>query len=75
VLHTGTDSLGSLLIKFKPAPKDFRPLVTELLESSLEVPETPVITLEKMRQEDDHINDSNIPSHLRGPWSTATDRT
>jgi len=50
-LHTGTDSPGSPLSKLKPAPKDFRPLVIELLESSLEAPETAVITLEKMRHE------------------------
>ena len=73
-LHAGTDSSQSPSIE--PAPKDSRAPVTERVESSLEIPETPEITLEKMqREEDSHSEDGNTPSHLYGRWPTATDRT
>jgi len=75
-LHAGTDSPRSSLIEFEPAPKDSRAPVTERVESSLEIPETLEITLEKMqREEDSHSEDGNTPSHLYGRWSTSTDRT
>ena len=75
-LHAGTDNLQSLSIEFESAPKDSRVPVTERVESSLEIPETPEITLEKMqREEDSHSEDGNTPSHLYGRWPTATDRT
>ena len=73
-LHADTDSSQSPLIEL--APKDSRAPVTERVESSLEIPETPEITLEKMqRKEDSHSEDGNTPSHLYGRWPTATDRT
>jgi hypothetical protein len=41
-----------------------------------EIPETLIITLEKMRrEEDDHSKDGNTPSHAYGHWSTATNKT
>jgi hypothetical protein len=49
----------------EPAPNDSRAPVTEQVESSLEIPETPEITLEKMqREEDSHSEDGNTPSHF-----------
>jgi hypothetical protein len=64
-LHAGTDSPQSPSIE--PAPKDSRAPVTERVKSSLEIPETPEITLEKMqREEDSHSEDGNTPSHLYG---------
>ena len=45
---------------------------TARVESSLEILETPEITLEKMqRKEDSHSEDGSTPSHLYGRWSTA----
>jgi hypothetical protein len=73
-LHAGMDSPQSPSIE--PAPKDSRAPVTERVESSLEIPETPEITLEKMqREEDSHSEDGNTPFHLYGRWPTATNRT
>jgi hypothetical protein len=56
---TATDSPGSPLNELEPLPKDFG-LITEQLESSPEIPETPVVALEKTRHEDDY----NTPSHF-----------
>jgi hypothetical protein len=40
------------------------------------IPEMPEIALEKLqREEDNHSEDGNAPSHLCRRWSTATDRT
>ena len=62
-LHADTDSSQSPSIEL--APKDSRAPVTERVESSLEIPETPEITLEKMqREENSHSEDGNTPSHL-----------
>jgi hypothetical protein len=73
-LYAGTDSSQSPSIE--PAPKDSRAPVTERVESSLEILETPEITLEKMqREEDSHSEDGNTPSYLYRRWPTATDRT
>ena len=59
-LHAGTDSPRSSSIEFEPAPKDSRAPVTELVESSLKIPETTEITLGKMqREEDNHSEDGN----------------
>jgi hypothetical protein len=75
-LHAGTDSPRSPSIEFEPAPKNSKAPVTERIESSLEIPETPEVALEKIRREkDSHSEDSNTPSHLYGRWSAATDRT
>ena len=49
-LHADTDSSQSPSIEL--APKDSRAPVTERVESSLEIPETPEITLEKMQREE-----------------------
>jgi hypothetical protein len=58
-------SLTSPPSELKPAPKDSGPPVTERLESSLEIPETPAVALEMMRcEEDDHGDNGNTPSHL-----------
>jgi hypothetical protein len=59
-LHTGTDSFRSPSTELEPAPKDSTAFVTERPENSPEIPETPEITLEKMRREgDDHSEDGN----------------
>ena len=66
---------GQRRLEFEPAPKNSRAPVTERVESSLEIPETPDVALEKIqREEDDHSEDGNTP-HIYGRWSTATDRT
>ena len=64
-LHAGTDSSRSPSTELEPAPKDSEAPVTERLESSVEIPETPAAALEMMRhEEDDHGDDGNTPSHL-----------
>jgi hypothetical protein len=63
------------LSEFEPAPKDFRPLITEQLESSPEVPETPVVALEKMRMRTITVMTVIHPLIYGAPWSIATDRT
>jgi hypothetical protein len=64
-LHAGTASPTSPSSEFEPAPKDSGPPITERFESSLEIPETPAIGLEMMwREEDDHGDNGNTPSHL-----------
>jgi len=52
-LHNGTDSSRSPSTELEPAPKDSRALVTDRPENSPEIPETPVIALEKIRREED----------------------
>jgi hypothetical protein len=76
-LHPSTDSSRSPSTELEPAPKDSEAPVTERLESSLEILETPAAAaLEMMRhEEDDHGDDGNTRSHLCEGWSTATDRT
>jgi hypothetical protein len=72
-LHAGSDSRGSILTELEPPPNDFRALAIEL--SKISPPETLVIALENIsREQDDHSNDGNAPSHLRQFWSTETDR-
>jgi hypothetical protein len=67
VLHTGTDSSRSPSTELEPVPKDSRAFVTKRPESSPEIPETPAATLEMMRrEEDDHSEDGNTPSHAYG---------
>jgi hypothetical protein len=74
-LHPGTDNSRSPSTELEPTPKDSEAPVTERLESSLEIPETPA-ALEMMRhEEDDHGDDGNTPSYLCEGWSIATDRT
>jgi hypothetical protein len=71
----GTDSPRSLSTEIEAAPKHCRALATERLESSLEIPETPAVVLEKIRREkDDPSNDNNTPSHVCECWSTATEQ-
>jgi hypothetical protein len=61
-LHASTDSPRSSLIEFEPALKDSRAPVTERVESSLEIPETPDVALEKIQSEEDsHSEDGNAP--------------
>ena len=60
------------MIELEPPPKDFRPLITEQLE---EIPGTPVVALEKMRQEDDIVMTAMHPLTYGALWSTATSRT
>jgi hypothetical protein len=74
-MHVGTDSSRSPLTELEPALKDSETPITERLESSLEILETPAAALEIMRHEDDHGDDGNTPSHLYKGRSTATDRT
>jgi hypothetical protein len=75
-VHTGTDNSRSPSIEFEPAPKDSRAFVPKRLENSSEIPETPIIALKKMRREEgDHSEDGNTPSHAYGHWSTATNGT
>ena len=57
-LHAGTDSPQSPSIE--PAPKDSRAPVTERVENSLEIPETPEITLEKIQHEEDSHSEDVI---------------
>jgi hypothetical protein len=61
-LHAGTDSPRSPSIEFEPAPKNSRAPVTEQVKSSLEIPETLEVALEKIqREEDSHNEDGNTP--------------
>jgi hypothetical protein len=70
-LHAGADSPRSPSAEFKPAPKSSRAPVIERAESPLEIPEIPEVALEKMRREEDnHSEDGNTPSHLCGRWLT-----
>ena len=57
-MYAGTDSSRSPSTELEPAPKDSEAPVTERLESSLEIWETPA-ALEMMRHEDDHNGDGN----------------
>ena len=64
-MYAGTDSSRSPSTELEPAAKDSEAPVTERLESSLEIPETPAAALEMMRhEEDNHGDDGNTPSHL-----------
>jgi hypothetical protein len=60
-LYAGTDSSRSPSTELEPAPKDSEAPVTERLENSLEIPETPAAALKMMRHEED---DGNTPSHV-----------
>ena len=71
-LHTGMNSSRSSSTELGPALEDSRAFVIKRPENSPEIPETPVIVLERMRGEEDDHSDGNEPSHA---WSTATDRT
>jgi hypothetical protein len=63
-LHIGTDSSSSPLTELEPAPKDSRAFITKRPGNSPEIPETPIIALEKMRrEEDDHSEDGNTLSY------------
>ena len=75
-LHPSTDGSRSPSTELEPVPKDSEAPVSERLESSLEILETPAAALKMMRhEEDDHGDDGNTPSHLCEGWSTATNRT
>jgi hypothetical protein len=55
-LHAGTDSSRSPSTELKPAPNDSETPVTERLESSLEIPETPAAALEMIWHEEDTLS-------------------
>jgi hypothetical protein len=62
-LHTSTDSSRSPSTELEPAPEDSKAFITKRPENSPEIPETPIIALEKMRrEEDDRSEDGNTPS-------------
>jgi hypothetical protein len=57
-------------------PKDFEAFVTERLESSLKILETPAAALKMMRHEkNNNGNNGNTPSYLYEGWSTETNRS
>jgi hypothetical protein len=59
-LHADTDSVRSPSTEFEPAPKDSMALITQRLEGSPEIPETPVVALENLRREEGDYSDDGI---------------
>ena len=63
--HAGPDSLGPILTRLEPPPKEYGVLAAELSEISPEIPETPAATLKNIRHEqNDHSDDGNTLSRL-----------
>jgi hypothetical protein len=53
---------GPPSIELGPAPEDSGAFITKRLGSSLKIPETPAVALEKMRHEEDNLSDDcNTP--------------
>ena len=66
-LHAGTNSLESTSTDFERPLKDSSGLLAGQPENSPETPETPTVALKSVRHGgDDHSDDGNTLSHLRG---------
>jgi hypothetical protein len=65
-LHADTDSPRPPSVEFELALKDSRAFITERVESSLEIPETPEVALEKIQREENSYSEDGNTSYACG---------